>query len=146
MAIMSSSRRPDCATPWSRAVPVSWPFPTSSSWRPRSDPHSEEALDAHLERAAARVLLVVASHREGGPRLLEVSAARPHDAAHLFGDFRPRSEQLLERGTVEAVALDVALGDHGRAAGLAGEQRHLAEDLAGVDSADDSRRAARRLE
>ena len=63
--------------------------------------------------------VAVATLREFGTYGVEVAAPRAHGALHLVDDLRPRREQLLERGAVEAIALDVGLGDHRGAARLA---------------------------
>ncbi len=114
----------------------------------RDRPHflpvqAEEAPDALQQVRLRRRGRVRQLQRRLGARGLQPGLACGDHAAHLVGDLGARQQQSLERGAVKPVTLDVGARDHRRVARLAGEQPHLAEELARAHAADDARRRAR---
>src|SRR5690606_26032312 len=106
---------------------------------------AEEAADAVGDGAALGAAVGRLDRGVGLAGVLELRLAAADDAAYFLHYLRARRQQLLERGAVQAVALDVGLGHHRRAARLAREQRRLAEEFAGMHRAYRLGRAARRL-
>src|SRR5438270_754969 len=79
---------------------------------------AEETTDA-AEQVHLLGLWRAALRGESIAHLVEIRAARADDAAHAFGDLRALEQQALERLAFKAVALDVGLRDHRRAARIA---------------------------
>src|SRR5262249_12647998 len=69
-------------------------------------------------------------------RRVQLEASLREQLRDLLGHERPSLDDLEERLTVERVAMQVGLGDDGGAARGAGEERHLAEELAGLERRD----------
>src|SRR5262249_33347067 len=139
----TSSSAARSATPRSAGGPAER---RSTSWSP-ADPtpaRSTRARSAQSKkRPDERQHVLLGRDQPPAPLLVRVLARRVQLEAPLWGQLRdllrhrrPSLDDLEERLAVELVAMQVGLRDDGGAARRAGEERHLAEELAGLERRD----------